>query len=135
MKSCCSEKAKEMQDVVVLGKWLTLFLAASPFVLLIPDFAPPGNAGEAAKALAEKMAVMTAEKALSNVNSGMAKPDFANAIQAVDKIVLGKLNGIAGVHMLRHQGTERAVWDKLRLAYDPTQQNGSSGGGGWFSWW
>lgn len=134
MKSCCADKVKEMQDVVVLGKWLTLFLAASPFILMLPDLLLPGNSEEAAQAAAEKITGMAADKALDNVTKGMAKPDFVDAIQAVDKIVLGKLNSIAGIHMLRHQGTDRAVWDKMRLAYDPTQQTSGSGGG-WFSWW
>ena len=130
MKSCCIEVTKEMEDVVVLGKWLTLFLAASPVILMLPDFIPPADA---AQALAEKMATMAANKALSNINKGMATPGFADAIQAVDKIILGKLNGLAGIHMLRHSGTEQVIWDKLRIAYDPTQQNNNSGG--WFSWW
>ena len=56
MKSCCSDLTVKMQEQVELGKWLKLFIAASPFVLLLPDLTPGGSAREVAGSIAEKMA-------------------------------------------------------------------------------
>ena len=142
MKECCANVVVEMQNQVELGKWLKLMLAASPFVLLLPDFTPPGSAKNAASAVVEKMAIMTAEKALGNINSGVKKPDFVDAIQAVDKIILGTLSQLAAAHMVRHIGTRDGnVWTQLAQAYSPTQPGAGSGNGSdsgestsWFPW-
>lgn len=140
MKECCADVTVEMQETVEAGKFLKLFLAASPFILLLPDLVPGGSAREVAGAVAEKVAILTAEKALTNINKGMAKPDFVNAIQAVDIIVLGTLSGYAAKHMLKHHGTKDAnVWQKLAEAYSPTVQRGGNGdsapkGESWFPW-
>jgi hypothetical protein len=139
MKECCANVVVEMQTQVELGKWLKLFLAASPFLLIIPDLTPPGTAKEAAGAVIEKMAIMTTEKVLSNIDQGVKKPDFADAIQAVDKIILGTLSQLAASHMVRHVGTKEGnVWTKLAQAYSPTQARAGGGNtdesGSWFPW-
>lgn len=121
MKSCCSDLTVRMQEQVELGNWLRLFLAASPFVLLLPDLTPGGSAREVAASIAEKMAVMTAEKALKNVESGIRKPDFADAVMAADQIILGTLSQMAASHIPRHIGSsDSAVWQKLAQSYSPT---------------
>lgn len=121
MKSCCSDLTVKMQEQVELGKWLKLLIAASPFVLLLPDLTPGGSAREVAASIAEKMAVMTGEKALKNIQSGIAKPDFADAINSVDQIILGTLSQMAAGHIPRHVGTsEGVVWQKLAQSYSPT---------------
>jgi hypothetical protein len=141
MKQCCADVVVEMQADVEAGKWLKLFLAATPFILLLPDLIPAGSAGEAAQAVAEKMATMAADQVLGNINKGMAKPDFVTAIQAVDVIILGNLSGYAASHMVRHIGTKDGnVWSRLAEAYSPTQKRGNNGNGevnsgeGWFPW-
>jgi hypothetical protein len=137
MKQCCADKLVEMQEYAELKTVLQFLLAASPFILLLPDLAPARSAKEAAGAVAEKMAVMAAEKALGNINTGVAKPDFVTAIQAVEIIVLGQLSGMAAQHMIRHNGTKDGnVWQKLAESYSPTAQRGGgvTNSDSWFPW-
>jgi len=139
MKQCCADLTVKMQEQVELGKWLKLFIAASPFVLMLPDLTPGGSAREVANSIAEKMAVMKAEQVLKNINKGMTKPDFADAIVAVDKIILGTLSQMAAGHIPRHIGTgDSNVWQKLAEAYSPQTRpgggGGQAGGGSWFPW-
>lgn len=138
MKECCANVVVEMQAQVEQGNWLKLFLAASPFILMLPDLIPAGSAREAAEAVAEKMATMAADKVLGNVNTGAKKPDFVDAIQAVDKIILGTLSQLASSHMVRHIGTKDGnVWQRVGEVYSPTQPGAGSGtgtGDSWFPW-
>lgn len=140
MKSCCADLTVRMQEQVELGKWLKLLLAASPFVLLLPDLTPGGTAREVAGSIAEKMAVMTGEKALKNIQAGMKKPDFADAINSVDHIILGTLSQMAAGHIPRHIGTsDGIVWQKLAESYSPTMRQQPGGGTAkpsesWFPW-
>ncbi len=139
MKECCSDLTVKMQEQVELGKWLKLFIAASPFVLMLPDLTPGGSAREVAHSIAEKMAVMKADQILKNIDQGIKKPDFADAIVAVDKIILGTLMQMAAAHIPRHIGTsDSSVWQKLAEAYNPTNQPNGNGKkpaeSGWFPW-
>lgn len=139
MKQCCADVAVRMQEQVELGNWLKLFLAASPFVLMVPDFVPGGSAREVAESIAEKLATTAGEQILKNIDKGTKKPDFVDAIQAVDTIILGTLSQIAASHIPRHVGSSNgAVWQKLAEAYSPTLQRGgapaAAPSGSWFPW-
>jgi hypothetical protein len=138
MQSCCSDLLIDMQAQVEQGNWLKLFLAASPFILLLPDMIPARSAQEAAGMVAEKVAIMTADKALANISKGIAKPDFVTAIQAVDIITLGTLSAPAFSHSLRHGGSKvQYVWQKLAEAYSPKPRKGGGSAPaeeGWSPW-
>lgn len=143
MDKCCADTLIKMQEEVRAGDWLKMFLFASPFLMIIPDLIPPRSAKEAAEVVLEKMAVMTADKALSNIQKGKSKPDFVDAIRAVDVMVCNNLQRIAGQHgLFSHRGTrDGQVWINLAAAYNKKVVEGARGGNGqkeeessWLPW-
>ena len=132
LKSCCRRALDQMQGVAELGVALKVFLAASPFILILPDLLPPGSAKEAAETLSEKLVQMSGEKVLSNVVDTSALPDFVDSVRNVNEIALNRMDHFAKIHSLRHVGTdtEGQLWAKLREIY---KEDGEirSGGGGW----
>ncbi|HMS09563.1 MAG TPA: hypothetical protein PKE66_08775 [Pyrinomonadaceae bacterium] len=126
-----------MQAVGELGTALQVFLAASPFILILPDLLPPGSASEAVETLAEKLAVMAGEKVVANVTNSASLPDFADAVRAVNAIALGRMHQLAQIHSLRHaQGiTEGQLWKSLREIYDPNGELQKGGGWDWNPFW
>lgn len=112
MTDCCVEVLMEMQDVVALGKWLKLFLVASPFAMLLENADSPADG-----AVTElgKLAVTTA---IERLNNKAKLPDVGDAIKAVDPIVKIKLRDLAFIHYLRHQGDPEApLWNKMATLY------------------
>ncbi len=137
LPSCCRKTVADMQAVGELGTALQVFLAASPFILILPDLLPPGSASEAVETLAEKLAVMAGEKVVANVTNSASLPDFADAVRAVNAIALGRMHQLAQIHSLRHaQGiTEGQLWKSLREIYDPNGELQKGGGWDWNPFW
>ncbi len=133
MNGCCVRAVEDMQGCAELGVALKVFLAASPFVLILPDILPPASAKEAVETLGEKMVQMAGEKVLSNVVDTSALPDFADSVRNVNEIALGRMHMIAQIHSLRHAGgnIEGQLWGRLREIYDPKGEIRSGSGGGW----
>lgn len=131
LPQCCRRVVTEMQAIGELGMTLKLFLAASPFVLILPDLLPPGSAAEAAETLGEKLIQMAGEKVVTNVTNTAALPDFADAVRAAHAISLNRMHQLAQIHSLRHGGgaTEGRLWTALQGIYSPDgkiRQGGSS---------
>ena len=131
MKHCCKTTLENMQGVAELAGALKVFLAASPFILILPDLILPGSSREAIETLGEKVITLSADKVLSNVTKSSALPDFADSVRNVHEIALNKMHQFAQIHSLRHVGgTEGQIWRKFQNIYD---ENGAirSSGGGW----
>lgn len=131
LASCCRRVIGEMQAVGELGTALRVFLAASPFVLILPDLLMPTSSKEAVETLTEKLVTMAAEKVVENVTNVSQLPDFADAVRDVSEVAVGRMHMLAKIHSLRHAPgiTEGQLWQKLREIYDP---NGEiRDGGGW----
>lgn len=137
MERCCAEKIVEMQGDVQAGKWLKLLLAASPFILIIPDLDPSTDLGGARDAVIEKIVNLAADKALGNVNKTAALPDFADACRAADCATVNSLAQRASEHMVRHFGSkEFHVWQRMAEAYTNAVRDGNCAvpAGGWLPW-
>ena len=137
LPSCCRTTLTNMQAIGELGAALQVFLAASPFILILPDLLPPSSAKEAAETLAEKLAVMAGEKVVKNVTNTASLPDFADAIKAVNAIAVGRMHQLAQIHSLRHAPgiTEGQLWKSLREIYDPDGEMRQGGGWDWNPFW
>ncbi len=134
LNNCCRRALEQMQGVAELGVALKVFLAASPFILILPDLLPPASSKEAIETLGEKVVQMSGEKVLSNVVDTSALPDFADSVRNVNDIALNRMHHFAQIHSLRHAGgnTEGKLWAKLREIYSKDGEIRSGGGGGWF---
>ena len=95
LPKCCGRALEQMIGCAELGSALKVFLAASPFVLILPDVLPPGSAKEAAETLCEKAYEMSADKVLSNVVDTSSLPDFADSVRnANDEAFLQELESM-----------------------------------------
>jgi hypothetical protein len=132
LDDCCRRALENMQGCAELGVALKVFLAASPFILILPDMLPPSSSKEAIETLGEKVVQMSGEKVLSNVVDTSALPDFADSVRNVNDIAVNRMHHFAQIHSLRHAGgnTEGKLWAKLREIYDPDGEI-RTGGGGW----
>ncbi len=131
LPQCCRMTVTQMQGIGELGSALKLFLAASPFVLILPDLLPPGSAAEAAETLGEKLIVMAGETVVTNVTKTGALPDFSDAVMAAHDIALNRMHQMAKIHALRHKtfATEGRLWAAFDQIYSPDgkiRQGGSS---------
>ncbi len=131
LKGCCKQAVLNMQNCGELGTALQVFLAASPFVLILPDLLMPGSSTEAIETLSEKIVQMTGEKVVTNVTKTSNLPDFADAVLAVNAITLNTMHLIAHSHSLCHAPgvTEGQLWVELKEIYNPKGEIRS--GGGW----
>ena len=112
MTDCCVEVLMEMQDVVVLGKWLKLFLVAAPIALLLE------NADGPAEGAATELGKLAVTKAIERLNDKAKLPDVVDAVKAADSITKIKLRDMAFIHYLHHQGDPEApFWNKLAALY------------------
>ena len=137
LPSCCRTTLTNMQAVGELGTALQVFIAASPFILILPDLLPPSSAKEAGETLGEKLVQMAGEKVVINVTKTAALPDFADAVKAVNAIALGRMHQLAQIHSLRHAPgiTEGQLWKSLREIYDPESEMRKGGGWDWNPFW
>lgn len=137
LNGCCRTTLTNMQAIGELGTALQVFLAASPFILILPDLILPGSSKEAVETLSEKLVQMTGEKILDNVTHKSSLPDFADSIKAVNAITLGRMHHLAQIHSLRHASgvTEGQLWKKLREIYDPDGELQKGGGWDWNPFW
>ncbi len=131
LKGCCRTVVKNMVATGGLGSALQVFLAASPFVLILPDLLLPGSASEAAETLAEKLVGMTGEKAVTNVTKTSSLPDFADSVRAVNAITLNTLHVMAHSHSLVHAAgnIDGQLWAEFKKVYSPNGEIRK--GGGW----
>jgi hypothetical protein len=138
MQKCCAEKIVEMQADVQAGKWLKLLLAASPFILVIPNLDPTTDLKGARDFIVEEVAKIAAEKALSNIRKGASLPDFADACRAAGCLTVGNLAKRASEHMLRHMSRpEFFMWQQMSEAYTAAVRDGNCSEpatGGWLPW-
>lgn len=133
MKSCCVSTLETMQELKELQAWLKLFLKASPYVVLIPEIGS-GVLNEGIRETVKGQIMDTLIENLVDKATGASDlPDVKQAIASVDKIVLGKLQGLAQIHYLRHNGSssEMRFWGGFVNLYDPAKQPVSDNG----SWW
>lgn len=137
MKSCCASAFEDIQAVGELGEALSLFMAASPFILILPDVLPPGSAKEAAATLAEKVSVMAADKVLSNVTKGTKLPDFADSVRNLKELTIGRMHQFAMIHSLRHPkfSDEGQIWTLILETYDPNGAIRNTKGWDWNPFW
>lgn len=121
LPQCCRKKVTDMQAVGELGTALQLFLAASPFILILPDLLPPGSAREAAETLGEKLIQMAGETVVTNITKTATLPDFADSVRAAHAISLNLMHQIACAHSLTHGSfaTEGRLWTALQAIYSP----------------
>ncbi len=119
MKQCCSEKIVEMQGDVQAGKWLKLLLAASPFILVVPNLDPTTDINGARDFVIEEIIKVTVEKAKSTVNKTVSLPDFADACQAADCFAVNSLAQKAWKHAVSHpvSSPEFQIWTRMGGAY------------------
>lgn len=131
IKGCCRNAISAMINTGSLGSSLQILLAASPFVLILPDVLPPGSAKEAATTLGEKLVQMSGEKVLENINKTSTLPDFADSVRNANEVALGMMHRTATLHALTHANgiTEGQIWVKLTEIYDEKGEIRS--GGGW----
>ena len=140
LKRCCQNKVIEMQGLAELGQALQVFIAASPFILILPDVLMPGSSREAVDTLAEKLTHMAGDKVVKKVTGSSALPDFADAVRAVNAITLNRLHDLAFIHSLRHRGnsqTEAKLWKQFEAIYnkDGAIRSGSGAGWDWNPFW
>ena len=137
LPACCRRTLADMQAIGELGAALSFFLAASPFVLILPDLLLPGSAKEAVETLTEKVSVMAGEKVVKNVTNTASLPDFADAVRAVNQITIMRKHQFAQMHSLRHARgvTEGQLWQSLSEIYDPDGELRKGGGWDWNPFW
>ena len=137
LPACCARALDQMMGCAELGTALKVFIAASPFILILPDMLPPNSAKEAAETLTEKAVQMSGEKVLSNVVDTSKLPDFADSVRNVNEIALNRMHMFAQIHSLRHAGgnTEGKLWAKLQEIYDEDGEIRSGGGWDWNPFW
>ena len=133
LKGCCRNKIQAMIKEANMGASLQMFLAASPFILILPDLIMPGSATEAAETLGEKLATEAGTKVVETVAKTSALPDFADAVKAVNKITLNMLHTMAFAHSNSHARgiTEGRLWSEFVNIYSPDGEIRNSGGGSW----
>ena len=131
LKGCCRIAISNMINQAALGSALQVFLAASPFILILPDLIPPGSASEAAEIIAEKLVQMPGEKVVENVTKTASLPDFADAVRAVNEISLNYLHIKSFTHSNSHARgiTEGRLWEEFKRIYNA--KGNIRSGGGW----
>lgn len=131
LKGCCRIAIQQMITQAELGSALQVFLAASPFIMILPDLLLPGSASEAAETLAEKLVQMPGEKVVENVTKTASLPDFADAVRAVNAISLNYLHLKSFTHANCHARglTEGQLFAEFKRVYDPEGEIRQ--GGGW----
>lgn len=131
MDRCCVRALESMQDMAAFGTALRVFLAASPFALILPQMSPPSSAKAAATKLAGQVTKMSGQKVLKTVTHVSSLPDFADSVRAADAITLNLMHRRAMLHGLQHAGgnIEGKLWAKLKEIYDEDGEIRS--GGGW----
>ncbi len=137
MRSCCAKAFEDIQAVGELGEALSLFMAASPFILILPDVLPPNSAKEAAATLSEKVSVMAADKVLGNVTKGTKLPDFADSVRNLKELTVRRMHQLATIHAIRHPkfSDEGKVWTLILETYDPDGTIRNSRGWDWNPFW
>lgn len=138
MKKCCSEKIVEMQEDVQAGKWLKLLLAASPFILVVPNLDPTTDIDGARDFVVEEIIKISVEKAKSTVDKTVSLPDFADACQAADCFTVNSLAQKASSHAVMHSvaSTEFQIWTRMARGYAEAVAGRvcTPPASGWFPW-
>lgn len=136
MESCCVNKLTEMQDLEALGSYLTFFLKASPYIILIPSLGS-GVLNQGVRLTAAKQLASMSIKAASDKAKGANKlPGVSDAVKSAGGIVSLKLSGMAGLHMIKHTGLEGGFWSALQTLYAVQGSGAPAPESGWFwGWW
>lgn len=137
MKQCCAEKIVEMQEYVQVSKWLKLLLAASPFILIIPNLDPTMNLSAAREFALEEICKIAAEKARGTLMQKVKLPDFADACKSADCLTVNYLSSMALQHSNRHlMQPEGYLWQQMAQSYAQAVQKGqcSEPVNGWMPW-
>jgi hypothetical protein len=122
MNDCCVEQLNEMHEVADYFWWFQRFIAASPFILLIPDMDPTVGTKDLIATTAEKASVMTFEVANSRIHKNKTLPDFADAVRALGRISAGELAQLASSHGASHalplrDAKIKNFWMNMSAAY------------------
>ncbi len=127
-----------MQKDVQAGKWLKLLLAASPFILIIPNLDPTTDIDGARDFIIEEIIKLSVDKAKSTMGKAVTLPDFADACRAADCFTVNSLAQKASSHAIKHSVTsaEFQIWMKMAESYTNAVAGGNCAApaGGWFPW-
>ena len=131
LKSCCRNALIGMIKTGEMGSALQVLLAASPFVLILPDILPPGSSKAAIETPGEKLVEMSCDEVLGNIIDTSSAPDFADSVRNASEMTLGFMHRTALIHSLTHAKglTEGQIWEKLKEVYD--EEGAIRSGGGW----
>lgn len=137
LKGCCRKAITAMIKTAETGTALKVLLAASPFVLILPDVLPPGSSQEAVETLGEKLVEMSGEQVLNKIVDTSSAPDFADSVRNANAVTLGLMHRTARIHSLTHASglTEGQIWSKLVEIYDENGEIRSGGGWDWNPFW
>ncbi len=121
MNDCCVENLKKMHDTADYFWWFQRFIAASPFILIIPDFDPTSGMEDLVQSGLQKGIELGYPMAMSVMYKNQSLPDFADAVRAIGKISYDRLRLYAQSHAVRHTPREMDIanfWTKMAIAYD-----------------
>lgn len=121
MNDCCVENLKKMHAKADYFWWFQRFVAASPFVLIIPDFDPTSGLEDLLQTGTQKSIEIGYGLASNAVYKNQSLPDFADAVKAIGKISYNELRRDAQAHAVRHTPKELDIanfWTKMAIAYD-----------------
>lgn len=121
MIDCCVEKLKYMHGIADYFWWFQRFVAASPFILIVPELDPTSSSRELLQTGIQKSGEMAYSMASGKVYKNKALPDFVDAVKNIGRISYGQLRDAAASHATLHIPREMDIanfWHNMAIAYD-----------------
>ncbi len=101
--------------------WFQRFVAASPFVLIIPDLDPTSGSRDLLQTGLQKSGEMAYSMASNTVYKNKTLPDFVDAVRNIGRISYGQLRDTATSHATLHITKDKSIanfWMNMARAYD-----------------
>lgn len=123
MIDCCVKQLEYMHGIADYFWWFQRFLAATPFILIIPELDPTAGSKDLLQTGLQKSGEMAYSLASNKVYKNKSLPDFVDAVKAIGRISYGQLRDAAASHGTSHAFSmkEREImnfWMNLAMAYD-----------------
>lgn len=120
MNNCCVDNLKEMHDFIDDTWWYEAFILSSPFILIIPSLNPAAGNRALLKQCVQRAGTIGVNTALNNVTSTKSRPDFVDAVKAIQQMKIYKLMEMCTKHIGFHTLKDRHIgnfWANMATAY------------------